>query len=90
VIDAGILPYERQIGQTGKLVSPKLVVMCGISGAMEFMKGIESAGTKIAINMDRQAPVFKSVDLGIVGDLNSLIPTLVAHMDRKVGPTKKE
>jgi electron transfer flavoprotein alpha subunit len=49
VIDAGILPYERQIGQTGKLVSPKLVVMCGISGAMEFMKGVESAGTKVAI-----------------------------------------
>jgi len=90
VIDAGILPYERQIGQTGKLVSPKLVVMCGISGAMEFMKGIESAGTKIAINTDRQAPVFRSVDLGIVGDLNSLIPTLVARMDQKAGPTKKE
>jgi len=90
VIDAGILPYERQIGQTGKLVSPKLVVMCGISGAMEFMKGVESAGTKVAINTDRQAPVFKSVDLGIVGDLNSLIPSLVARMDRKAGSTKKE
>jgi electron transfer flavoprotein alpha subunit len=90
VIDAGILPYERQIGQTGKMVSPKLVVMCGISGAMEFMKGIESAGTKIAINLDRQAPVFKSVDLGIVGDLKTLIPSIVAHIDRKTDQTKRE
>jgi electron transfer flavoprotein alpha subunit len=88
VIDAGILPYERQIGQTGKLVSPKLVVMCGISGAMEFMKGIESAGTKIAINMDRQAPVFKSVDLGIVGDLKILIPSIVSRIDRRVNQTE--
>lgn len=90
VIDAGILPYERQIGQTGKMVSPKLVVMCGISGAMEFMKGIEGAGTKIAINLDRQAPVFRSVDLGIVGDLNTLIPSIVAHIDRKADQTKRE
>ena len=90
VIDAGILPYERQIGQTGKMVSPKLVVMCGISGAMEFMKGIESAGTKIAINLDRQAPIFKSVDLGIVGDLNTLIPFIVGHIDRRADQTKKE
>ena len=88
VIDAGILPYDRQIGQTGKMVSPKLVVMCGISGAMEFMKGIEGAGTKIAINLDRQAPIFKSVNLGIVGDLKTLIPSIVAHIDRKANQIK--
>ena len=88
VIDAGFLPYERQIGQTGKMVSPKLVVMCGISGAMEFMKGIEGAGTKIAINLDRQAPIFKSVDFGIVDDLKALIPSIVSHIDRRANQTE--
>lgn len=80
-VDAGILPFERQIGQTGKAVSPKLIIMCGISGAMEFTKGIENARTKVAINMDRQSRVFKSIDLGIVDDLNRVIPQIIEHID---------
>jgi len=83
VIDAGILPFERQIGQTGKMVSPKLILLCGISGAMEFTKGIENAGTKVAINIDRQAPVFKSADFGMIADLNTLIPKILVRIDEK-------
>lgn len=83
VVDAGILPFERQIGQTGKMVSPKLIVMCGVSGAMEFTKGIEQARTKIAINIDRQAPVFKSVDFGVVEDLSLFIPKILTSMGQK-------
>ena len=83
VIDAGILPFERQIGQTGKMVSPKLILLCGISGAMEFTKGIENAGTKVAINIDRQAPVFKSVDFGMIADLNTLIPKVLGRVEER-------
>jgi electron transfer flavoprotein alpha subunit len=90
VIDAGILPFERQVGQTGKVVSPKLIIMCGISGAMEFMKGIENARTTIAINIDRQAPVFRSVDLGIIGDLNLLIPQMIARIDEGRNQSSKK
>lgn len=90
IVDAGILPFERQIGQTGKIVSPKLVVTCGISGAIEFTKGIENAVTKIAINIDRQAPIFKSVDLGILGDLNILIPKIIVHIDGRANQNIKK
>ena len=80
MVDSGILPYERQIGQTGKRVSPKLIFLCGISGAMEFTKGIERAGTRVAINIDGQSPIFKSVDLGILGDMNELTPKISDHI----------
>ena len=89
-VDAGILPFERQIGQTGKAVSPKLIIMCGISGAMEFTKGIENARTKVAINTDRQSRVFKSIDLGIVGDLNRVIPQIIEHIDAMVDEGKAQ
>jgi len=89
MVDMGLLPFERQIGQTGKIVSPKLVVLCGISGAMEFSKGIETAETKIAINIDRQAPIFKSVDLGIVSDLSTFIPQMIRRIDQKRQPGEK-
>lgn len=87
-VDVGMLPFERQIGQTGKAVSPKLIIMCGISGAMEFTKGIENARTKVAINIDRQSRVFKSIDLGIVDDLNRVIPHIIEHIDAMVGEGK--
>lgn len=77
MVDANVLPFERQIGQTGKRVSPRLVFLCGISGATEFMRGIEDAGTKLAINIDDQAPIFRSVDLGLVGDICEVIPRII-------------
>jgi electron transfer flavoprotein alpha subunit len=83
MVDAGILPFERQVGQTGKAVFPKLVLLCGISGAAEFSKGVEGAGTKVAINLDRQAPIFKSVDLGVVDDLNRFIPQMMTRIEKE-------
>ena len=82
MVDAKILPYERQIGQTGKRVAPKLIILCGISGAIEFVTGIEKAGTKLAINNDRDAPIFRSIDIGIVGDLNAVLPQIIDHINR--------
>lgn len=81
MVDAKILPYERQIGQTGKRVAPKLIFLCGISGAIEFVTGIEKAGTKLAINNDRDAPIFRSIDVGIVGDLNAVLPQIIDHLN---------
>ncbi len=82
VIDSGILPHERQIGQTGRAISARLAILCGISGSEYFTKGIERAGTKVAINSDREAPIFKDIDLGIHADINALIPKLTAHIKR--------
>ena len=78
-VDMEMLTHERQIGQTGKRVSPKLLFLIGISGAVEFTKGIEGAGTTVALNKDRHAPVFKIADLGIVGDLAELTPRILEH-----------
>lgn len=89
MVDAGVIPYERQIGQTGKRVSPKLIVLCGISGATEFVQGIAGAGTTVAINIDGQAPVLKSADLGIVGDINVLVPKILEHLNEINGPAKQ-
>lgn len=84
VVDIGLLPFERQIGQTGKEIAPRLIIMCGISGASEFSKGIEGAGTKVAINIDEKAAVFKDAELGIVADLDELLPKLIEHIDRHI------
>jgi electron transfer flavoprotein alpha subunit len=73
MIDAAILHYERQIGQTGKRVAPRLIFLCGISGALEFIRGIEKAGTTVAVNIDPDAPVFRRADVGILGDVNEVI-----------------
>ena len=89
MVDAGILPFERQIGQTGKRVSPKLVFLCGISGAAEFIRGIEDAGKKLAINIDDQAPIFRSADLGIVGDMNEVIPRIIGRVARRRLPNSE-
>jgi electron transfer flavoprotein alpha subunit len=77
VVDAGLLPFERQIGRTGKTTSPKLFVACGISGASEFTGGMERSKQLIAINTERNAPILGMADLGIVGDGREVIPELV-------------
>lgn len=82
VIDWGILPYERQIGQTGVEVSPTLLMALGISGANEFTVGIEGAKMVIVINIDRKARIFKFADLGIVGDLHQVIPLVIDQIKR--------
>ncbi len=85
VVDAGWYPYAAQIGQTGKTVSPKLYLAAGISGAIQHKVGMQSSENIIAINKDANAPIFEFSDLGIVGDLNKIMPKLTDAIKAKKG-----
>ena len=80
VIDWQMLPYERQIGQTGKTVTPRLLVACGISGANEYTAGMEKSQLVIAINTDPRARIFRFADLGVVGDVHKILPLLIRRL----------
>jgi electron transfer flavoprotein alpha subunit len=86
VTDRGWAPRARQVGITGRSIAPRLYVAIGLSGKFNHMVGVRGAGTILAVNADRDAPVFELCDVGIVGDWHEVVPLLHAELRRVLSP----